>query len=497
MPQMKRIGPVFYLSASVILLIVIFGALNPSMLESATAHAQDFISQAFGWYYLIIVFIFVVICLFFIVGPYGKIKLGKDTDKPEFNYVTWFALLFSAGMGTGLVFWGAAEPLSHYLIDAPTTTEGSAAAVLDSMSHVYFHWGLHAWGIYAIVAICLAYFKFRLDAPGLISATLSPLLNTSGTTGKFIDIVAIIATVCGVATTLGFGATQINGGLTFMTGIGESFLFQVLIIIVITALFLLSSYTGIHKGIKYLSNTNMLLAAFLLIFVMITGPTLFNLNILTQSFGQYLQTIPEMSFRAAPDNSDLRAWTEDWTIFYWAWWIAWAPYVGTFIARVSRGRTLREFTIGVLLVPSVLSFIWFAFLGGTTIHAEQTLNLGLDELATEEMLFGVLTTLPFPTIMSILALILIAVFFITSADSASFVLGMHSTNGSTNPPTRIKMTWGLLLSAIATILLYSGGLQALENTMIVAAFPFSVVMILMVLSLFKALKNEKRKRTSS
>ncbi|GAK05972.1 LOW QUALITY PROTEIN: glycine betaine transporter OpuD [Geomicrobium sp. JCM 19037] len=496
MPKNKRIGPVFYLSASVILLIVIFGALNPSMLESSTAHAQDFISQAFGWYYLIIVFIFVIICLFFIIGPYGKIKLGKDTDKPEFNYATWFALLFSAGMGTGLVFWGAAEPLSHYLIDAPTTTEGSDAAVLDSMSHVYFHWGLHAWGIYAIVAICLAYFKFRLDAPADKRYTFT-IDEHSGTTGKFIDIVAIIATVCGVATTLGFGATQINGGLTFMTGIGESFLFQVLIIIVITALFLLSSYTGIHKALNYLSNTNMLLAAFLLIFVIITGPTLFNLNILTQSFGQYLQTIPEMSFRAAPDNSDLRAWTEDWTIFYWAWWIAWALYVGTFIARVSRGRTLREFTIGVLLVPSVLSFIWFAFLGGTTIHAEQTLNLGLDELATEEMLFGMLTSLPFPTIMSILALLLIAVFFITSADSASFVLGMHSTNGSTNPPTRIKLTWGLLLSAIATILLYSGGLQALENTMIVAAFPFSIVMILMVLSLFKALKNEKRKRTSS
>ncbi|MBB6448382.1 glycine betaine transporter [Geomicrobium halophilum] len=489
----NRIGAVFYWSAGIILALVTVGVFFPDFLEGITEQAQTMISTIFGWYYLIIVTLFVIVCLFFIISPHGKIKLGKPDDTPEFTLPSWFALLFSAGMGTGLVFWGAAEPISHYAIDSPTAETGSDEAILESMRFVFFHWGLHAWGIYAIVAICLAYFKFRKEAPGTISSTLSPLFNMDGALGKVIDVVAVVATVTGIATTLGFGATQINGGISFLMGIGESFLFQLGIIAVITVLYLISTATGLQKGIRYLSNTNLTLAAVLLLFVIIVGPTLYALNIFTDTIGKYIQTLPEMSFRIAPTDADAREWIDDWTIFYWAWWMAWSPYVGTFIARVSKGRTLRQFTIGVLLVPSVAGFIWFSFLGGSSIFLEDQQGADISSLATEEMLFGLLSHFPFATVTSILSIVLIAIFFITSGDSATFVLGMQTTNGSTNPARRVKFIWGILLSAIASVLLYSGGLQAVENTMIVAAFPFSVVMLLMVYSLLKALREDKKK----
>ncbi|SDI57720.1 BCCT family transporter [Natribacillus halophilus] len=490
----KKIGAVFYWSASIVLLIVIVGFFAPDFLETVTAQTQEMISSIFGWYYLIIVSIFVLVCLFFIVSPYGKIKLGKEEDQPEFKLPSWFALLFSAGMGTGLLFWGAAEPISHYALDSPTVEPGSDEAILESMRFVFFHWGLHAWGIYAIVAICLGYFKFRKEESGTISSALSPLMDSEGAWGMIINVIAVVATVSGIATTLGFGAVQINGGITFLTGIGESFLFQLGIIAVITVLYLISSATGIQKGIRYLSNTNMVLAGVLLLFVIIAGPTLFSLNIFTNTIGEYLQSLPEMSFRIAPTDPDARAWINDWTIFYWAWWMAWSPYVGTFVARVSKGRTLRQFTVGVLLAPSIVGFIWFSFLGGSSIFLESQQGANLSSLATEEMLFGLLDHLPLATVMSILAIVLIAIFFITSGDSATFVLGMQTSNGDTNPARRVKFIWGILLSAIATILLYSGGLQAVENTMIIAAFPFSIVMLLMIFALLKALRKERKEQ---
>ncbi|QQK77064.1 BCCT family transporter [Salicibibacter cibarius] len=490
----QRIGAVFYWSAGIILLLVIVGFFVPDSLEMITAQTQAFISSVFGWYYLIIVSLFVLVCLFFIVSPYGKLKLGKDEDKPEFNMPTWFALLFSAGMGTGLLFWGAAEPISHYAIDSPTAEPGSEEAFLESMRFTFFHWGLHAWGIYAIVALCLGYFKFRKDASGTISSALSPLMDADGVIGKTVNVIGVVATVTGIATTLGFGAVQINGGITFLTGIGESFLFQFVIIVVVTVLYLISAFTGIQKGIRYLSNVNMILAGILLLFVIIVGPTLDAMNIFTNTLGQYIQTLPEMSLRITPTDPDARDWINDWTIFYWAWWMAWSPYVGTFVARVSKGRTLRQFMIGVLFVPSLIGFIWFSFLGGSAILFESEQGANLASLEIEEMLFGLLSQFPLAIATSILALVLIAIFFITSGDSATFVLGMQTTNGATNPARRIKFIWGILLSAIATILLYSGGLQAVENTMIVAAFPFSIVMLLMVYALIKAVRQERKEQ---
>ncbi|MDQ0271906.1 BCCT family transporter [Cytobacillus purgationiresistens] len=488
----QRFGPVFYWSVGILILLIIIGAAAPRAMEQYTAAIQSAITSTFGWYYLIIVSIFVCVCLFLIVSPFGNLKLGKADEEPEYNYPTWFALLFSAGMGTGLLFWGTAEPISHFAIQSPTGDTGTSQAAMDALRYVFFHWGIHGWSVYVLIALCLAFFNYRRGGDGSISSTLSPLMNTDGVIGKLIDVVAIIATVTGIATTLGFGATQINGGISYVWDIPNSFLIQLIIIVIITAVFLISATTGINKGIRILSNVNMVLALILLAFFIIFGSTVYSLNLFTDTIGKYIQRLPEMSFRLSPMNSTNREWINDWTIFYWAWWMAWSPYVGTFIARVSRGRTIREFTIGVLIVPTLVTFIWFAFLGGTAIDMQMSGVTDLSIMDTEQMLFAVLEQMPLSFVISILSIILIAIFFITSGDSATVVLGMQSVKGTLNPSTRNKLIWGVLLSATATVLLYSGGLQALQNTMIIAAFPFSFVMILMTIALIKELRQVRR-----
>ncbi|XID91433.1 BCCT family transporter [Paenibacillaceae bacterium WGS1546] len=486
--KQQRFGSVFYWSVGILTVLIVLGFFFPEGMERTTAAIQHRITSTFGWYYLIIVTLFVCVCLFLIVSPFGRIKLGRADDEPEYNYPTWFALLFSAGMGTGLLFWGTAEPISHFAIQSPTGETGTSQAAMDALRYTYFHWGIHGWSVYAIIAICLAFFNYRRGGDGSISSTLSAIMNTNGAWAKIIDVIAILATVTGIATTLGFGASQINGGISYVWGLPGSFLFQLLIIVVITVIFLISASTGINKGVRILSNVNMILAVVLLLFFIAFGSTVYSLNLFTDTIGKYIQRMPEMSFRLAPMNSANREWINGWTIFYWAWWMAWSPYVGTFIARVSRGRTLREFTIGVLLVPSLVSFIWFAFLGGTAIDMEMSGIARLSEMNTEQMLFGVLEQMPLSLATSILSLFLIVIFFITSGDSATIVLGMQSVKGVMNPSNRNKIVWGILLSATATVLLYSGGLQALQNTMIIAAFPFSFVMVLMTVSLIKGLR---------
>ncbi|MFG6150450.1 glycine betaine uptake BCCT transporter [Halobacillus sp. B23F22_1] len=490
---MNKITSVFWATLSIAVFAVVWGAVAPSNLESITGAIQTYLSVHFGWYYLLIVTGFVVFCLYMIISPYGKIKLGKKSDTPDYSYPTWFAMLFSAGMGIGLVFWGAAEPIYFFGTDPPTEEAGSPEAMGEAMQFVYFHWGVHAWGIYAIVALVLAYFKFRRGAPALISATLEPLFGQSmkGPWGKIVDVIAVFATIVGVATTLGFGAAQINGGLTYLTGMEESFTLQLIIIAVVTILFMISAYTGLSKGIKYLSNTNMVLALTLLILMLIIGPTLMIMNIFTDTIGAYLKNLPSMSFRLAPESEEARTWINDWTVFYWAWWIAWSPFVGIFIARVSKGRTIREFLSGVLLVPSIVGFLWFSAFGSSAIDLQQNEVADIAGLATEQALFGVFDQYPLGLIMSIIAMTLIGTFFITSADSATFVLGMQTTNGSLTPPTMVKFVWGLAQSSMAAVLLYTGGLQALQNALISAAFPFSFIMILMVVSLYKALRADR------
>ncbi|MFP7484276.1 BCCT family transporter [Priestia filamentosa] len=491
---MKKVSIVFYISVAILALLVLVGITMPTKLETVTSHLQDFITNTFGWYYLIVVTFFVIVCLYLLVSPIGQIKLGKQEDKPEFSRPTWLAMLFSAGMGIGLVFYGTAEPISHYAISSPTGETGTDQAMKDAMRFTFFHWGIHAWAIYGIIALSLAYFTFRKGERSLISATLKPVIGkyADGVLGKIIDIIAVIATVIGVATTLGFGAVQINGGLSYLFGIPSNLMSQFLIVLVVTILFIISALTGLGKGIKILSNANMAIALVLFLLTFILGPTLFTLNLFTDTVGTYLQNLINMSFRIAPLNEKHRNWINGWTIFYWAWWIAWSPFVGIFIARVSKGRTIREFVIYVLLVPSLIGFIWFTTFGSASMFLEHNGIASISKLATEESLFGVFANYPMGTILSILAIILIGTFFITSADSGTFVLGMMTTNGSQNPSNSVKVLWGILLTTIALVLLYSGGLQALQNTMIIAALPFSIVMALMTFSLLKALNKEAK-----
>ncbi|UOQ43982.1 BCCT family transporter [Halobacillus salinarum] len=489
---MKRVTSVFWITLAITLAASFWGIFAPKNFETISGNVMNFISTHFGWYYLMIVTLFVIFCVYLIFSPYGKIKLGKPKDKPDYSYSTWFAMLFSAGMGIGLVFYGAASPISHYVKTPPTAEPGTTEAIRDSMRITFFHYGIHAWAIYAIVALVLAYFKFRHNKPGLISATLEPIFGDKmkGPWGTAIDVIAVFATIVGVATTLGFGAAQINGGFTFLLDIEKQFWLQLVIIVVVTILFMFSAYTGLSKGIKYLSNANMILATILFAIMLIIGPTLYIFNTFADTLGSYVSSLASESMRIAPNNEDEHKWVLNWTVFFWAWWIAWSPFVGIFIARVSKGRTIREFLSGVLLVPSVVSFLWMSAFGATGIQTQKG-GADIASLPDEQALFAVFDHFPLSVVMSIIAMMLIGTFFITSADSATFVLGMQTTNGSLNPPKTVKFVWGVAQSAIAAVLLYTGGLQALQNALISAALPFSFIMLLMVYSLYKTLRQDK------
>ncbi|MRG87851.1 glycine betaine uptake BCCT transporter [Salinibacillus xinjiangensis] len=491
---MKENYTVFYISVGILIILVLMGIIIPESTERITSNMQVFLYDTFGWYYLIIVSLLLVVSLYLLVSPVGRIRLGKQDEKPEFSRPTWIAMLFSAGMGIGLVFYGTSEPISHYAVSSPTGELGTEQGIKDALRFTFFHWGIHAWSLYAIVALAIAYFHFRHERLGLISATLRPILGNrvEGGLGRAIDVFSVIATVIGVATSLGFGAVQINGGLSYLFDIPTNIWVQFLIVLIVTVLFLISAWSGLSKGIKILSNANMGLAGLIFALMFIFGPTLFILNLFTNTIGNYIQTLPQMSFRIAPLNEDIRAWINGWTIFYWAWWIAWAPFVGIFIARVSRGRTIREFVFSVLLVPTLVVALWFTTFGGSAIHLEHNGIAKISELSAEQNLFGVFANYPLSMVMSITAMILIGTFFITSADSGTYVLGMMTTNGSHSPSNKIKVTWGIMLSATALALLYTGGLQALENMMIIAALPFSLIMTLMAVSLLKALSKEAK-----
>ncbi|MFC7364351.1 MULTISPECIES: BCCT family transporter [Bhargavaea] len=491
---MKKVSKVFYITLALIALTVVFGVIAPKQYESFTGNIQSFVSTSFGWYYLLLMAAFLVLSLIIAVSPYGRIRLGKDTDRPDFSTPTWIAMLFSAGMGIGLVFYGASEPLSHYVISPATEEAGTNAALKEGLTYSYLHWGAPVWAMYGITALALAFFQFRKNEPGLISSTLKPIFGDkmNGPWGTVVDVLAVFATAFGVATSLGFGAVQINAGLNHLFGVDIGFLSQFIIILVVTVLFVASAWSGLSKGIKYLSNTNMVLAVLLLIIILVVGPTLLILNLFTETFGMYLQNLLQMSFRTAPLGDDNRSFVDGWTIFYWAWWISWAPFVGMFIARVSRGRTVREFLLGVIIIPTVFASFWFAAFGTTAAFVNDSIT-DLSGFSTELVLFNMFDQLPMSIVLSIIAILLIASFFITSADSATFVLGMQSTNGSLTPPNTVKLIWGIAQSTIAILLLYVGGLQAIQNTIIIAALPFSFVMILMTIGILKALKEERRR----
>lgn len=487
--RLKNVTSVFWIALLICVGLVVWGLFSPAGFQSQTGELTAAISSTFGWYYLLTVFLILVFCVYLIFSRFSNLKLGKPDDKPEFSLASWFAMLFSAGMGMGLVFWTTAEPISHAFISAPRSELGSNQAIQEAMQFSFFHWGLHAWAVYGIVALVLAYFKFHNDAPGLISATLIPLFGKkmmAGPLGKLIDTLAVFATVIGVASTLGFGSAQMNEGISFLFGTPNNFTFQMLILGVATVLFIASASSGIGRGIKYLSNINMILAFVLLLLLLIVGPTIYIFNSFTDAIGGYLSNFFSMSFNLEPVNEERRAWVDGWTVFYWAWWISWAPFVGIFIARISRGRTVKEFMLGVLLVPSLVCFIFFAVFGVSALNIEQNNIAKISDYSLETATFGVLQYYPLGTLLSIITLFVIAIFFITSADSATFVLGMQTTGGMLNPPNLVKITWGLIQSAVAAIVIYTGGTQGLQNSLIIAALPFSLVIILMGVSFLKA-----------
>lgn len=495
---MKKLTSVFYISISLSIIFILWGALAPNHLERVATNLQLSLQVKFGWLYHLIVGMILLFSIYLALSKYGKIKLGKDNEKPEYSTFSWFAMLFSAGMGIGLVFWGVAEPLSHYY-EPPIGDAQSQVAAKNALPLTFFHWGLHLWAIYALVALSLAYFKFRRNLPGTISATFYPLFGdyVRGPLGIIIDTFAVFATVFGVATSLGFGAIQINGGLHYLdNSIPYGFSTQFVIIIGITFLFMISVLSGIEKGMKLMSNINIILAILLLCFFLSFGPTSFLFQSFATSLGRYTEFLSKINFSLAPLSQNGSKWIHDWTVFYWAWWISWSPFVGSFIARISKGRTIREFIIGVLAAPTLFCALWFTVLGGTGTHFElfgdggiwQAMNQGIN---SENALFATLSQLPFSTITIIVSIILIGIFFITSADSATFVMGMQTTNGMLHPPNQIKAIWGIIQAAAAIVLLWSGGLNGLQSAAIASAFPFAVILIFLMISLHKGLQEEK------
>jgi choline/carnitine/betaine transport len=441
----------------------------------------------------------VVFVLWLALGRYGKIPLGRDDEEPEFHGVSWVAMMFSAGMGIGLMFFGVAEPLTHFATPPPGTgPAGNAEAVQNAMATTLFHWTLHPWAIYAVVGLSISYGVYRKGRLQLISSAFEPLLGSraNGVWGKVIDMLAIFATLFGSAASLGLGALQIRSGLHIVAGLSETGNTVLIVIItVLTVAFVLSAVSGIARGIQWLSNINMVLALLLAVFVFVVGPTVFILNVLPTSIGSYLADLPMMSARTGAEGADVDAWLQSWTIFYWAWWISWTPFVGMFIARISRGRTIRQFVAGVLLVPSLVSLIWFAVFGGAAINVQQG---GVDlagKGTIEAQLFTLLDQYPIATIASILVMVLVAIFFVSGADAASIVMGSLSERGTIKPRKGTVVFWGVAMGAVAAVMLLVGGedaLTGLQTITIIAALPFVIVMVGMAVALVKDLRHDPK-----
>ena len=488
---------VFGVAAALSVAFVLVGAIWPDGTAEQTNEILGWITRNFGWLFVLTSAGFVLFSAYLAFTRYGNIKLGADDSEPEFSTFSWVSMMFATGMGIGLMFWGVAEPLTH--LNAPPmdlAEGGSADAARLAMEYSFFHWGFHPWAMYAVTGLSIGYFAYRKGYGNLVSATFRPLLGDRAAQGpgKAIDVVAIFATLFGSATSLGLGALQITGGIdnVFGEGGGNETL-AVIVIAVLTACFVLSAVSGVEKGIKYLSNANAIAAAVLVFFLFVVGPTVFILSTFTETMGDYLTQLPGLSFATGVFGGS--EWLNGWTIFYWAWWISWTPFVGMFIARISKGRTIRQFVIYVVLIPSMVSFAWFSILGGTAI------NLQLNEswsppttetggVALEASLFDVLREYPLASITVALAVFLVAIFFITGADAASIVMGMLSQNGKEEPQRWLVVFWGVATGSVAAVLLVAGGLSALQTLCIIVAGPFMLILIGMCVSLVKALREE-------
>jgi len=490
---LRREG-VFLLSAGIILFFIGFGVTRPDLLDAGSSAVHAAILDNFSWLYLISVFFFLVFALALALSRYGTIKLGYDAERPQYGFFGWIAMLFAAGMGIGLLFWGVSEPLVHFLQPPPFIDAASPDAAAFAMRYAFFHWGIHPWAIYTIVSLSIAYFSFRRGMPALISSCFYPVLGERiyGAAGKMVDVLAVFATVFGTATSLGFGALQIHSGLTHLYGLSSAISVTIGIILIATALFMASAILGVEKGVQVLSKFNIVLATVLLFLVLALGSPPYVLNVFASTLGGYINNIIDLSLQSYPFAGF--EWSRDWTVFYWAWWISWSPFVGLFIARISRGRTIREFVLTVLTVPTLFTFVWFTIFGGSALHLELEEGAGIAAVAGEDVslaLFAFLEHYPFAGILSLAAILLLIVFFVTSADSATVVLGSLTSGGGLVVPNYKKVVWGLSLSAVAIVLLLTGGLDALQVIAITAAFPFMLVMIGLCYTLAIGLSQEK------
>lgn len=486
---------VFVVSLLAILLVILAGIFSAEVLDSWSAWLHGEIISNFGWFYLIATFLFLVFSLYMALSRYGHIKLGMDHEKPRFSYFGWASMLFAAGMGIGLIFWSVAEPMSHYMSPPGFIEPNSPEAARFAMLHSFFHWGVHPWAVYIVMSLCIAYFSFRRGMPPLISSCFYPLIGDriNGFTGYLIDILAVFATVFGIVTSLGLGAMQINSGLASILPF-EADIFSTLIIIgIITVIFMGSSMAGLDKGMQIMSKGNVMLAVLLLAIMLVLGPTNMILNIFISTVSDYITALFNISLTANPFIG--LEWTQDWTLFYWAWWISWSPFVGLFIASISRGRTIREFITGALLIPTGLTFVWFSVFGGTSFSLELGNNAGIADAVAQDVstgLFQLYAFYPLSEILTLITILLLVIFFVTSADAATFVLSLMTSRGKSDPPTGKKIVWGLTVSVTAAILLLAGGLEGLQRMAIAAALPFSAIMLLMCACLLKGLRYEFR-----
>ena len=497
MGEKKGKNTVFYVSLIIVGIIAVWSvAFNDSFTVVANA-AFKVLTTDFGWLYLISMIIFFGFIVYFAFGKYGKIRLGSDDSRPEYSNITWFGLLFGCGMGVGLVFWGVAEPLTYYLNPTDGIEAASRASANFAFENFFMHWGILPWANYAVIGLALAYFMFRKNKKGLLSVMLEPLIGeklANGWLGKVVDILGVFATVAGVVTSLGLGTLQINAGFNYLFGVPINLVVEIIIIIIVSFLYIGSAVSGLDKGIKIISDTNLYVAIGLLAVCFIVGPKVETLNAFVNGMGQYIGNfIPTaLKINSYSDNS----WFGSWRLFYWAWFIAWAPFVGVFVARISKGRTIREFVLGVVLVPTIASCIWGAVFGNLGINLGEKGLMAIEKLqeavATPEVgLFVVLGQYPLGFILSLVALVSLCAFFVTSANSGVYVLSMLSTDGAINPPNGRKILWGVIQSVMAIGLLMAGGLKPLQTISLVAAFLFIFVMLGTIAAFIKVLKEEK------
>lgn len=490
-PRVNR--PVFIASALLIVGFIIFGSLFGEWAGEVFNQLQSFITHRFRWLFIILMNVAVVFSLYIALSRYGDIRLGHQTEHPEYSLLSWFGMLFSAGIGIGLLYWGTAEPLYHFM-SPPMGQAETVEAAKQAMSISFLHWGIHAWALYCVVALSLAYFHYRRGLPLSIRSVLYPLIGQKiyGKWGHVVDTLAVFGTMFGVVTSLGLGAMQINAGFSNVFGIPNNVPVQLCLIAIITAMATLSVMMGLDKGIKRLSDINIVLTVLLLGFMLLFGPTQFIIDSFIENIGNYVsQLIPLGFWSEAYSNTD---WQANWTIFYWAWWVSWSPFVGIFVARISRGRTIREFIFGVLFIPMLLLFFWFTTFGGSAVHMELMGNYGLIEAVKADYgsaIFKLIEYYPLTKPLTLVIVVMIMLWFVTSSDSASLVIDMLTAGGDTNPPKIQRLFWAVSQGVIAAVLLVAGGLSALQAVAIIAGFPFAIVVFVMMYCLWRGLTRDR------